>query len=46
MTTYRHLSGGKEVAVASYQDARNVLDAIYAGGRLALPFEGILPFGY
>jgi hypothetical protein len=34
------------VAVASYRDARNQLDAIYASGRLALPFEGVLLFGY
>ncbi len=46
MLSYRHLSGGKEMAVASYADARNALDAIYASGRLVLPFEGVLLFGY
>jgi hypothetical protein len=46
MTTYRHLSSGKDAAIASYQEARNLLDAIYASGRLALPLEGILLFGY
>lgn len=44
MTTYRHLSSGKDVAVASYQEARNLLEAIYASGRFAWLFEGILLF--
>ncbi len=46
MRDYRHQSGTKTVSVASYRDARNQLDAIYASGRLALPFDGILLFGY
>jgi hypothetical protein len=43
---YRHKSGGKEVTVRSYDDARDQLDAIYASHRLRLPFEGLLLFGY
>lgn len=46
MLAYRHKSGGKEMSVASYADAKNALDAIYASGRLKLPLEGILLFGY
>jgi hypothetical protein len=30
----------------SYQAARSLFDAIYASGRLQLPFKGILVFGY
>ena len=30
----------------SYKEARDQLDAIYASGRLQLPFEGILLIGY
>jgi len=32
--------------VASYHEAHDQLDAIYASGRLRLPFEGVLLFGY
>lgn len=46
MLSYRHKSGGKDIAVASYSEARSILDAIYASGRLRLPFEGVLLFGY
>lgn len=46
MDEYRHQSGGREVTVRSYDDAKNVLDAIYASQRLRLPFNGILLFGY
>lgn len=46
MQQYRHQQGGKAVIVHSYRDARDQLDAIYASGRLALPFEGVLLFGY
>jgi len=46
LETYRHQSGGKEVSVSSYADARGILDAIYASQRLRLPFEGVLLFGY
>ena len=30
----------------SYEAARSLFDAIYASGRLGLPFKGILLFGY
>jgi hypothetical protein len=46
MLSYRHQSGGKTVSVASYAEALNQLDAIYASGRLELPFDGVLLFGY
>lgn len=46
MSQYRHQSAGKQMSVPSYGDAKNALDAIYASGRLGLPFEGILLFGY
>jgi hypothetical protein len=45
MQEYRHLSGGRPVSVSSYRDAKEQLDAIYASGRLVLPFGGLLPFG-
>lgn len=43
---YRHDTGGREVTVPSFAETRTLLDAIYASGRLQLPFEGILLFGY
>ena len=43
---YHHKSGGKAVMVPSYRDATNLLEAIYASPRLALPFEGLLLIGY
>lgn len=46
MRDYRHLSGGRTVSVRSYNDTNAQLDAIYASGRLGLPFEGILLIGY
>jgi hypothetical protein len=46
MQEYRHKSGGKAVAVESYRDAKDQIDAIYASGRLQLPFSGVLLFGY
>lgn len=46
MIEYRHKSSGKEIVVQSYQDSKNVLDAIFASQRLKLPFEGVLLFGY
>jgi hypothetical protein len=49
MRNYRHRSATSKsgvVSVRSYEDARNLLDAIYASGRLQLPFEGVLLFGY
>ena len=46
MLAYRHKSGGRETTVHSFRDTRDQLDAIYASGRLGLPFEGVLLFGY
>lgn len=46
MNEYRHQSAGKPVAVQSYRDAREQLDAIYSSGRLGLPFDGLLLVGY
>jgi hypothetical protein len=46
MSEYRHQPGGRPIAVASYREARDILDAVYASGQLGLPFEGVLLFGY
>ena len=46
MGHYRFRSGARMVETASYEDARAQLDAIYASGRLRLPFDGVLLFGY
>lgn len=46
MAEYRHQSGGKMTTVHSYREAKEQLDAIYASGRLQLPFKGILLIGY
>jgi hypothetical protein len=43
MLEYRYSKSG---FTQSYRDARDLLDAIYASGRLQFPFEGILLFGY
>jgi hypothetical protein len=43
---YRHQQAGKTVVVRSYEDTRNLLDAIYASQRLRLPLEGVLLVGY
>lgn len=43
---YRRMSSGRQIIVHSYREARNQLDAIYASGRLGLPFEGVLLVGY
>lgn len=40
---YRYSKGGLS---QSYRDTRDLLDAVYASGRLRFPFEGILLFGY
>ena len=46
MATYRHLSGGSEMEVASYRETKAQMDAIYASGRLHIPFEEVLLFQY
>ena len=40
------LSSGRSIIVSSYRDSKDQLDALYASGRLRLPFEGVLLFGY
>ncbi len=42
MSEYRYTGG----TARSYRDARDLLQAIYGSGRLELPFEGVLLFGY
>jgi hypothetical protein len=37
---------GRPIIVSSYRDSKDQLDAPYASGRLRLPFEGVLLFGY
>jgi len=46
MNEYRYRSGSKEMVSRDYQLASDQLDAIYASGRLALPFDGVLLVGY
>ena len=46
MIEYRHMSAGRQVSVHSFEEARELLDAVFASGRLKLPFEGVLLFGY
>lgn len=43
---YRFKSGGRETTNWAYRDCRSVLDAIYGGRRLELPFKGFLLIGY
>lgn len=43
---YRHVSGGREVSVRAYNDCADLLSALYASQRLALPFRGVLLVGY
>lgn len=43
---YRYKSGAREVRSEDYLWALSEVDAIYASGRLQLPFEGLLLFGY
>jgi len=43
MNEYRY---GNNATNRSYDQAKDQLDAIYASGRLQLPFEGILLIGY
>jgi hypothetical protein len=46
MRSYRHNVSGRAVIVSSYRDSKDQLDALYASGRLRLPFDGVLLFGY
>lgn len=46
MLSYHFTKRGRAASASSYQAASGLLDAIYASGRLKLPFEGVLLFGY
>ena len=46
MQEYHHKSGGRNIVVHSYDEAKDQVDAIYASQRLKLPFAGVLLFGY
>lgn len=46
MREYRHKTSGRDTRVRSFDEIRDQLDAVYASGRLGLPFEGLLLFGY
>ena len=46
MQKYRYRSNGKDSSVSSYRDTKAVIEAVYASGRLRLPFKGLLLFGY
>lgn len=46
MQEYRYKSGGRQARSADYLSTKSLLDAVYASGRLKLPFEGVLLFGY
>ncbi len=43
---YRFRTSNRPTVVHSFREATNLIDAIYASGRLALPFGGVLLFGY
>jgi hypothetical protein len=44
--TYTYKSQGKALVNDDYRLTDDLLDAIFASGRLRLPFEGILLVGY
>jgi hypothetical protein len=46
MDHYIYNSGGKKMASHDYESARDQLDAVFASGRMKLPFKGILLIGY
>jgi len=46
MDKYIYSSGAKKLTSHDYEHSRDQLDAIYASGRLQLPFEGVLLIGY
>lgn len=46
MLEYRYKVKGRDVTSRDYEWATHELDAIYASGRLVLPFTGLLLFGY
>ena len=46
MSEYRYRSGSRESRSRDFGGAEAQLDAIYASGRLQLPFDGVLLVGY
>ena len=46
MSEYRYRSGDRDQRNESFSLTNGQLDAIYASGRLRLPFEGVLLLGY
>ena len=46
MESYVYATGGKKSTSHDYENARDQLDAIFASGRLQLPFKGVLLVGY
>ncbi len=46
MDHYVYASGGKKLTSHDFELTRDQLDAIFASGRLQLPFEGVLLVGY
>jgi hypothetical protein len=46
MNEYVYKSGGKPQTSHDYENARDQLDAVFASGRLVLPFDGVLLVGY
>ncbi len=43
---YRYQSSGRPIKSNTYEKAKDIFDAVYASGRLKLPFEGALLIGY
>jgi hypothetical protein len=46
MSEYKYNSGKKVLTSRDFDAAGDQLDAVYASGRLALPFDGVLLLGY
>lgn len=46
MNEYHYMTSGRPAMAPSYRNTSALLGAIHASGRLKLPFEGILLFGY
>jgi hypothetical protein len=46
MNEYHYTTSGRPTMTPSYRNTNALLGAIYASGRLKLPFEGVLLFGY
>jgi hypothetical protein len=46
MDLHVYSSGGKKFTSHDYENSRDQLEAVYASGRIQLPFEGVLLTGY